>query len=277
MLNEYQRLSTFFDYVRKSTDFKPKVALILGSGLNAFVDNHAIVHTINFKDIPGFPVSTAPYHIGRFVFTQIKGVPTAIMQGRLHYYEGYAMNDVVAPVRLLKMLGAEVLFLTNAAGSVNLSLESGDLVVIEDHISHLVPSPLRGANIAELGARFSDMSAVYDEDLQQIIHAVGKANGIATKRGVYLQTAGPQFETPAEIRLYRSWGADIVGMSTTCEAIAAKHMNMKVCALSCVTNLGAGISKQALTEEEVALTATRVAADFNALIEGTIEQIGRQL
>ncbi len=277
MSNEYKRLSVFLEHIRKSTDFKPKVALVLGSGLNDFVDNSSIISTIDFKDIPGFPVSTAPYHVGRFVFTHIKGVPTAILQGRLHYYEGYDMSDVVAPIRLLKMLGAEVLFLTNAAGSVNLSLQSGDLMVVEDHLSHLLPSPLRGTNIDQLGTRFADMSAVYDKELQQFIHDAGKENGIATKRGVYLQTAGPQFETPTEIKMYRMWGADVVGMSTACEAIAANHMAMKICALSCVTNFGAGISEQKLTEEEVAVTAARVAKSFNTLIAATIEKIGKKL
>ncbi len=274
MNSEFKRLTGFLEQIRSKTDFKPKVALVLGSGLGDFVDGLDIVSTVNYSDIEGFPVSTAPSHVGRFVFANIKGVKTVIMQGRIHYYEGYSMTDVVAPIRLLKMLGADILFLTNAAGSVDLALQVGDFMVIKDHISCLVPSPLRGENIAELGTRFSDMTTIYDADLQQIITEVGSAQQITTKSGVYLQTSGPNFETPTEIAMYRLWGVSAVGMSTTCEAMAANHMGMKICGVSCITNLGAGISNQKLTAEEVAETTARVADQFKALISLSIEKMG---
>ncbi len=274
MNSEFKRLTGFLEQIRSKTDFKPKVALVLGSGLGDFVDGLDIDCTVNYSDIMGFPVSTAPSHVGRFVFANIKGVKTVIMQGRIHYYEGYSMTDVVAPIRLLKMLGADILFLTNAAGSVDLALQVGDFMVIIDHISCLVPSPLRGENIAELGTRFSDMTTIYDADLQQIIAEVGKAQQITTKSGVYLQTSGPNFETPTEIAMYRLWGASAVGMSTTCEAMAANHMDMKICGVSCITNLGAGISNQKLTAEEVAETTARVADQFKTLISASIEKMG---
>ncbi len=274
MNSEFKRLTGFLEQIRRKTDFKPKVALVLGSGLGDFVDGLDIVSTVSYSDIAGFPVSTAPSHVGRFVFANIEGVATVIMQGRIHYYEGYSMTDVVAPIRLLKMLGADILFLTNAAGSVDLSLQVGDFMVIKDHISCLVPSPLRGDNIAELGTRFSDMTTIYDAHLQQIIHDVGRSQQITTKSGVYLQTAGPNFETPTEIAMYRLWGASAVGMSTACEAMAANHMGMQICGVSCITNLGAGISNQKLTAEEVAETTARVADQFKTLISLSIKQMG---
>ncbi len=274
MTTEFKRLAGFLDAIRKRTDFKPKIALVLGSGLGDFVDNLDIVDTVNYSDIAGFPISTAPSHVGRFVFANIKGVPSVVMQGRLHYYEGYDMCDVVAPIRLLKMLGAEILFLTNAAGSVDLSFEVGDFMIIKDHISCLLPSPLRGPNIAELGSRFSDMTTVYDAYLQDIIAAVAAKHQISCKSGVYLQTAGPNFETPTEIAAYRLWGASAVGMSTACEAMTANHMNMKICGISCITNLGAGIAGKPLSEAEVAETTARVADQFKTLIAESIEQMG---
>ncbi len=274
MPSEFNRLSGFLEAIRSHTSFKPKVALVLGSGLGGFVDELDIIDAVNYRDIKDFPVSTAPGHVGRFVFVNIKGVPTVIMQGRIHYYEGYAMRDVVAPIRLLKMLGAEILFLTNAAGSVDLSYKVGDFMIIKDHISCLLPSPLRGENIAELGSRFSDMTTVYDLDLQKIIADVAAKHQISCKTGVYLQTAGPNFETATEVAMYRLWGASAVGMSTACEAMAANHMNMKICGISCISNLGAGIGNNPLTEEEVAETTTRIADQFKMLIEKTIEQMG---
>ncbi len=274
MNNEFNRLSAFLADIRRKTDFKPKLALVLGSGLGDFVDGLDVVCTVDYRDIDGFPVSTAPSHVGRFVFAYIDDVPIAIMQGRVHYYEGYDMRDVVAPIRILKMLGAEILFLTNAAGSVDLSLQVGDFMIITDHISCLVPSPLRGPNIAALGARFSDMTTVYDVALQRIIKDVAASEQIAVKSGVYLQTSGPNFETPTEIAAYRQWGASAVGMSTACEAMAANQMGMQICGISCITNLGAGIGGNPLTAEEVAETTSRVAAQFKRLISGAIKQIG---
>lgn len=277
-MNEvYEKLQKCYASVREKTDFRPKVALVLGSGLGDYADEIKVETIIDYHDIEGFPVSTVDGHKGRFVFGYIDEVPTVIMQGRVHYYEGYAIQDVVLPTRLMKMLGAEVLFLTNAAGSVNREFLAGDFMMIIDQITSFVPSPLVGKNIDELGLRFSDMSEVYNKDLQEILRGAAKDLGIDLKEGVYIQLTGPQFETPAEVRMCRSLGADAVGMSTACEAVAANHMNMKICGISCISNLGAGLSDGMLTNEEVYETSARVAAQFKQLITESIIRIGRYI
>lgn len=277
-MNEvYEKLQKCYASVREKTDFRPKVALVLGSGLGDYADGIKVETIIDYHDIEGFPVSTVDGHKGRFVFGYIDEVPTVIMQGRVHYYEGYAIQDVVLPTRLMKMLGAEVLFLTNAAGSVNREFLAGDFMMIIDQITSFVPSPLVGKNIDELGLRFSDMSEVYNKDLQEILRGAAKDLGIDLKEGVYIQLTGPQFETPAEVRMCRSLGADAVGMSTACEAVAANHMNMKICGISCISNLGAGLSDGMLTNEEVYETSARVAVQFKQLITESIIRIGRYI
>lgn len=277
-MNEvYEKLQKCYASVREKTDFRPKVALVLGSGLGDYADGIKVETIIDYHDIEGFPVSTVDGHKGRFVFGYINDVPTVIMQGRVHYYEGYAIQDVVLPTRLMKMLGAEVLFLTNAAGSVNREFLAGDFMMIIDQITSFVPSPLIGKNIDELGLRFSDMSEVYNKDLQEILRGAAKDLGIDLKEGVYIQLTGPQFETPAEVRMCRSLGADAVGMSTACEAVAANHMNMKICGISCISNLGAGLSDGMLTNEEVYETSARVAVQFKQLITESIIRIGRYI
>lgn len=277
-MNEvYEKLQKCYASVREKTDFRPKVALVLGSGLGDYADGIKVETIIDYHDIEGFPVSTVDGHKGRFVFGYINEVPTVIMQGRVHYYEGYAIQDVVLPTRLMKMLGAEVLFLTNAAGSVNREFLAGDFMMIIDQITSFVPSPLIGKNIDELGLRFSDMSEVYNKDLQEILRGAAKDLGIDLKEGVYIQLTGPQFETPAEVRMCRSLGADAVGMSTACEAVAANHMNMKICGISCISNLGAGLSDGMLTNEEVYETSARVAVQFKQLITESIIRIGRYI
>lgn len=277
-MNEvYEKLQKCYASVREKTDFRPKVALVLGSGLGDYADEIKVETIIDYHDIEGFPVSTVDGHKGRFVFGYINDVPTVIMQGRVHYYEGYAIQDVVLPTRLMKMLGAEVLFLTNAAGSVNREFLAGDFMMIIDQITSFVPSPLIGKNIDELGLRFSDMSEVYNKDLQEILRGAAKDLGIDLKEGVYIQLTGPQFETPAEVRMCRTLGADAVGMSTACEAVAANHMNMKICGISCISNLGAGLSDGMLTNEEVYETSARVAVQFKQLITESIIRIGRYI
>ena len=215
-------------------------------------------------------------HKGRFVFGYIQDVPVVIMQGRVHFYEGYDMHDVVLPTRLMGMLGAKVLFLTNAAGGMQKGMHAGDFMLITGHISSFVPSPLVGPNIEELGTRFPDMSEVYKKDLQEIIRNTAKNCGIPLKEGVYVQTTGPNYETPEEIRMYRSLGADAVGMSTACEAMAANHMGMRVCGISCISNLAAGISENPLTHAEIQETADRVAPLFQQLITASIVNIANQ-
>ncbi len=274
MNTEYIKLENAKNKIREITDFVPKVALVLGSGLGGFAKNVEIVSAVSYSDIPGFPVSTVQGHSGRFIFGYIGNVPVAVMQGRVHYYEGYEMNEVVMPIRLLKLLGAETLILTNAAGGINESYSAGDFMLLKGHISSFVPSVLRGKNIDELGTRFPDMSAVYDAELRDKAKAVAEKLGIKLNEGVYLQTQGPNFETPEEIKMFAILGADAVGMSTACEAIAARHMGMRICAISCISNMAAGISPVPLTHEEVQETADRVAVDFERLVKALVEVIG---
>ena len=269
----YQKLMTCLESVRKKTDFKPEVALVLGSGLGDFAERIQIEQIIKYTDIEGFPVSTVKGHKGRFVFGYVEKTPVVIMQGRVHYYEGYPMSDVVLPTRLMGLLGAKKLLLTNAAGGANPSFHPGDLMMITDHITTAVPSPLIGPNIDELGTRFPDMSEVYSKKLQDIIRKSAKDCGIPLQEGVYVQLTGPNYETPAEIRMVRSWGADAVGMSTACEAMAARHMGMEVCGISCITNMAAGVSDAKLNHDEVQETADRVAKDFEKLVTDVIAAI----
>lgn len=273
----YEKLLRCYESVKEKVDFKPKAALILGSGLGEYIQEMKVVQTLDYSQIQGFPVSTVPGHKGRFVFGYVGDVPVVAMQGRVHYYEGYSISDVVLPTRLMKLMGAEVLFLTNAAGGVNFDFKAGDLMMITDQIGSFVPSPLIGPNIDELGLRFCDMSHVYDIDLQQVIRNAAGKLGINLKEGVYIQLTGPAFETPAEVRMCRTLGADAVGMSTACEAIAANHMGMKICGISCISNLGCGMTENPLTHEEVQETADRVAPLFRSLVTESIKAMGEIL
>lgn len=262
--------------VRAKISFQPEAALILGSGLGGYAEEMQVVETISYSDIEGFPVSTVAGHQGRFLFGYVKGVPMVAMQGRVHYYEGYPMSDVVLPVRLMGMLGAKTVILTNAAGGVNFGFQPGDLMLITDHITSLVPSPLIGTNLDELGARFPDMSNVYDKSLREFVKEAARNTGITLQQGVYVQFTGPNYETPAEIRMCRALGGDAAGMSTACEAMAARHMGLKVCGISCITNLAAGMSAQPLNHKEVQETADRVATNFKNLVTETIRLIGER-
>ena len=273
----YEKLMKCYESVRKKVDFVPKVALVLGSGLGDYGDSIQIEQVLDYHDIDGFPVSTVEGHKGRFLFGYVENVPVVIMQGRVHYYEGYPISDVVLPTRLMKLMGAEVLFLTNAAGGVNFDFQAGDFMMITDQISNFVPSPLIGPNEAKLGMRFPDMSEIYDKDLQKVIRAAAGELGISLKEGTYVQLSGPNFETPAEVRMCRILGGDAVGMSTACEAVAANHMGMKICGISCISNLGCGMTDHPLTHIEVQETADRVAPLFKALVTKTIVGINKLL
>ncbi len=269
----YEKLMRCYNSVREKIDFQPEIALVLGSGLGDYGETIDVVATLDYNEIEGFPVSTVDGHKGRFIFGYVKGVPVVCMQGRVHYYEGYPMTDVVLPTRLMKLLGAKVLFLTNASGGLNYEFSAGDFMMITDHIMNFVPSPLIGQNIDELGTRFPDMSDIYKKDLQEIIRKTAKDLQIKLQEGVYIQLTGPNFETPTEVKMCRILGADAAGMSTAAEAVAANHMGMKVCGISCITNLGCGMLEQPLSHIEVKETADRVADQFKALVTQCIVNI----
>lgn len=268
-----EKLNRCYNAVRAITDFQPEVALVLGSGLGGFADQVAVETIIPYHTLPDFPVSTVAGHSGRFVFGTVAGVRVAVMQGRVHYYEGYSMEDVVLPIRLLGMLGAKKLILTNSAGGIKQGLFPGAFVALTDHISCFVPSPLIGKNKETLGPRFPDMSAVYSPTLRNKLHAVADALHIPLFDGVYLQTSGPNYETPAEIKLFATLGADVVGMSTACEAIAARHMDMEVCGISLVSNLAAGISESPLSHKEVQDAGMAAAESFLLLLTDFIRAL----
>ena len=234
----YEKLTTCLASVREKTDFVPKTAIVLGSGLGDYAEQIKIEATIDYKDIKGFPTSTVPGHKGRFVFGYVDSVPVVIMQGRVHYYEGYPITDVVLPTRLMGMMGAKKLILTN-----------------------------------ELGERFPDMSEVYSRRMREIVKEKADKLGIKLREGVYVQLTGPQYETPAEVRMCKILGGDAVGMSTACEALAARHMGLEVCGISCITNMAAGLSDKKLNHKEVQETADRVAKQFTELITAVVKDI----
>ena len=270
----YDKLRNCYDSIKGKIPFEPKVALVLGSGLGDYAEQLEIQGTIDYHDIEGFPVSTVPGHKGRFVFARINEVPAVLMQGRVHYYEGYPMSDVVLPVRLMKLMGAEILFLTNAAGGVNYDYGAGDFMLIKDQISCFVPSPLVGPNLEELGPRFPDMSHIYDEDLRDIIRSTALELGIRIQEGVYVQLTGPACESPHEVKMCRILGGDAVGMSTACEAVAANHMGMKICGISCISNLACGMTDVPLSHKEVQEASDKMAPLFKKLVSESIRKLG---
>ena len=273
-MNEvYDKLMNCYKSVREKTDFVPEAALVLGSGLGDYADHIQVVTEINYSDIEGFPVSTVVGHAGKFIFGYVGKVPVVCMKGRVHYYEGYPVSDVVLPTRLMKLLGAKILFLSNASCGMNRKFQAGDLMMITDHIGIFAPNPLIGANIEELGTRFPDMSHVYDLELQDLIRTTAKENNIPLQEGVYVQLTGPSYESPAEIRMLADY-ADAVGMSTVVEAIAANHCGLRVCGISCVCNLAAGMNPTPLSHKEVQEAADKAAPLFTELVTKVIEKIG---
>lgn len=269
----YEKLMRCYECVRSKTDFVPKVAIVLGSGLGDYADGIRVESELPYSEIEGFPVSTVPGHEGKFIFGYVGDVPVVCMKGRVHFYEGYEIADVVLPTRLMKLLGAEILFLTNASGGINTSFHAGDLMLITDHVSLFAPNPLIGPNLEELGTRFPDMSTIYDRDLQETIRQAACENGIFLQQGVYVQLTGPSFEAPAEIRLLRTLGCDAAGMSTVVEAIAANHMGMRICGISCISNLAAGMTSNPLTHEEVKEAADMAAPAFQKLVTESVKRM----
>lgn len=270
----YEKLLKCVDCVKEKIHFQPKVGIILGSGLGNYAKQIQIEAELPYEEIDGFPVSTVPGHAGKFIFGYIGTVPVVCMKGRVHYYEGYDISDVVLPIRLMGLLGIKILFLTNAAGGVNAGFQAGNLMLIRDHISFFAPNPLSGPNMDKLGTRFPDMSEVYQKDLQEIIKTTAAEHGIELQEGVYAQLTGPSFESPAEIKALSLLGVDAVGMSTVVEAIVANHMGIKVCGISCISNLAAGISPTPLSHEEVQEAANVAAPAFEKLVTEAVKRFG---
>lgn len=273
----YDKLMKCYESFREKIDFQPEVAIVLGSGLGDYAESIRVEAELDYHEIEGFPVSTVPGHAGKFIFGYVGDVPVVCMKGRVHYYEGYPISDVVLPTRLMKLMGAKVLFLTNASGGINPSYQAGDFMMLTDHVSIWAPNPLIGPNLDEFGVRFPDMTHVYDTDLQEIIRRTAKEENIRLKEGIYAQLTGPSFESPAEIRLLHKLDVDAVGMSTVVEAIAANHMGMKICAISCVCNLAAGMTDNPLTHEEVQEAANEAAPKFKRLVSESVKNIGKAL
>ena len=272
----YEKLVNCYNSVKEKIDFIPDVAIVLGSGLGDYGKEIKVVAELPYEEIDGFPVSTVKGHAGKFIFGYVGDTKVVCMQGRVHYYEGYPITDVVLPTRLMKMMGAKILFLTNASGGVNPEFKAGDFMMMTDHISIFAPNPLIGANIEELGTRFPDMSEIYDKDLRDVIEETAKEHEIEIKKGIYAQLTGPSFESPAEIQLLHKLGIDAVGMSTVVEAIAANHMGMKICCISFVSNLAAGMNPNPLTHEEVQEAADEAAPRFKKLVTEVVKKFGEK-
>jgi purine-nucleoside phosphorylase len=274
---EFERAEAAAKFIQRKTNLRPKVALVLGSGLGAFANEFAHGTKIPYSKIPNFPQSTAIGHAGQLVLGTVEGVEVVGMQGRVHLYEGYSVKDVVFPVRVFARMGVQAIVLTNAAGGIKKDFTPGRLVVISDHINLQGVNPLSGPNNEKFGPRFPDMTAAYDKKFRALTLAEGRRLGIHLGEGVYAALAGPSYETPAEIRYLRSIGADLVGMSTVPEVIAARHSGMRVLGISCVTNAATGVLDQPLDHNEVLQAAERVKGQFIALLRAVIPDIASAL
>jgi purine-nucleoside phosphorylase len=268
------KLSAAAEWLRERLPHPPLVGVILGSGLGDFADSVDECVTIAYGDIPGFPASAVVGHAGTLAAGTVRGVPTVVLSGRVHYYEGHPMPAVVFPARVLGLLGCRTVIVTNAAGGIDRSFKSGNLMLIEDHINEFGTNPLIGANDEDLGPRFPDMSDAYRKDLRTLALAVAKRQRIPLRRGVYVGVHGPSYETPAEIKAFRTWGAHAVGMSTVPEVIALNQMGVGVLGISCITNMAAGVLKQKLDHREVLATTQRVKSDFVRLLTFLVQALG---
>jgi purine-nucleoside phosphorylase len=269
-MNMWKRLTQTAEFLLTRTDIRPLTGIVLGTGLGKLVDDIQIVDKIPYSEIPDFPVTTVEGHHGNLIFGYLAGKPVVAMQGRFHYYEGFAMEETVFPLRVLKLMGIRQCFLSNAAGGINPDFEVGNLMVIRDHINFFPESPLRGKNLEELGPRFPDMSEPYDRKLIQLAHTVGDQLGIKLREGIYLGNPGPSFETPAEYTHYRLIGADAIGMSTVPEVLVARHMNLPVFAVSVITNVAVPGNFTENSHEDVQVAANRAADDMAKLFKGII-------
>lgn len=265
-MDRYEKFEHCLKQLKDLLPIKPKIGLVLGSGLGDLADKLKDPISINYESIDSFPVSTAPGHAGRFVCGKMEGVDVIMMQGRIHLYEGYGPDDAVLPIRLMVALGIEALILTNAAGAINPDYKVGDFCLLEDHISTFVSSPLTGKNVDEWGVRFPDMTRVYDPELREKMRKAGQEAGCTLHDGVYVQFPGPAYETPAEIKMARIMGGDMAGMSTAIEAIAARHMSCRLVAVSLATNMAAGGGHEKLDEQEVIEEGKRAAGRFEEII-----------
>ena len=275
--DEYQQAGEAAEFIRKQIHVQPRMVLVLGSGLGAFAEELNDSHAIPYSEIPHFPRSSAIGHAGKLVIGKVGEIPVAVMAGRVHYYEGYCMQRVTFPMRVFSRLGIEIALLTNAAGGINLQLQQGCLVVLKDHINLQGSNPLIGPNDDRFGPRFSDMSEAYAKDFRTMALEEGHRHGIDICEGVYAAVSGPSYETPAEIRYVRAIGADTVGMSTVPEVIVARHCGIKVLAISCVTNMAAGILDQPITHAEVLETGARVRGQFVGLLRTLIPRMAATL
>ena len=273
----YERAEHAARTIRARISMEPRIALVLGSGLGGFADDFDDPVRIPYEEIPGFPRSTVAGHEGRLIAGKVDGVPVLAMQGRVHYYEGYALEEVTFPVRTFKLLGIKTLVLTNAAGGINVQLTQGALMVISDHVNLMGDNPLRGPNDERFGPRFPDMSTVYSPALQELVIEEAKSIPVEVRRGIYGGLSGPSYETPAEIHLLRNLGADAVGMSTVPEAIVARHMDMEVLGISCITNMAAGISDEPIDHAEVMATGDRVRGTFTQLLRNVVSAINSRV
>ena len=268
-----EKILSAYEYLKEKIGLSPDIAIILGSGLNSYADTVEGAKIVDYSDIPGFPVSTAPGHKGRMVFGNIEGKNVVLMQGRFHCYEGLSAKETVIPIRTLIMLGVKSIIITNAAGGINEEFEPGDLVLVKDHINFTSLMPLTGQNMDEFGERFPDMTYAYDKEYMDIFLKSAKEENIVLKQGVYAMMSGPSYETPAEIRALRILGADLVGMSTVPEVVAAVHAKVRVAVISCVTNMAAGILDKPLTHEEVLETGQKVSVDMYKLFNAFLKDI----
>lgn len=270
---QYDRATRAANFIREQYKSELEVGIVLGSGLGAFADEIEECVKIPYAEIPHFARSTVEGHAGRLVLGKVEGINVVAMQGRFHYYEGYSMEEVTFPHRVMGLLGIKSLILTNAAGGINVDFEPGMLMLICDHLNLLGTNPLIGRNDERFGARFPDMTFVYDRDYQELVIQEAKTLGIKMRRGVYAALTGPSYETPAEIRLFRIFGADAVGMSTVPEAIVARQMGIKVIGISCITNLAAGVTDEPINHAEVMETGNRVKETFKELLRRVIPKL----